>query len=52
MMVSRPKTVMNHGIPAARSFDSEPLSLRIRRDAMSETDWRKELERSSQLERS
>ena len=39
MIVSRPKTVMNHGIPAAgsRPFPGS-VALRIRSEARSDTD--------------
>ena len=39
MIVSRPKTVMNHGTPAAGSLPIAPLSERMRSEARSETDW-------------
>ena len=38
--MSRPKTVMNHGIPAAGSIPMLP-SVRIRSAARSATDWAK-----------
>ena len=37
--MSRPKTVMNHGIPAAGSRPVRPLP-RIRSEARSATDWK------------
>ena len=40
MIVSRPKTVMNHGIPAAGSLPT-PSPPRIRSAARSATDWSK-----------
>ena len=50
MIVSRPKTVMNQGIPAAGRRPVRPAP-RIRSEARSETDWKKECERSSQSDR-
>ncbi len=51
--VSRPKTVMNHGMPAAAAFRGRrPDAPRIRSDARSLTDWPKERPRSSHSARS
>ena len=41
MIVSRPKTVMNHGIPAAGMRPVRPAP-RMRSEARSETDWKNE----------
>ena len=48
--VSRPKTVMNHGIPAAGIRPVRPAP-RIRSEARSETDWKNERSSWSQSAR-